>query len=96
MTARLLSPAHREFEEAVLYYESRPDGLGAEFVDEFDRSIAAILEAPSRWPQVAKEMRKYRMRRFEYGIIYGVQGEEVVVAAVAHPSRQSDYWVDRI
>jgi mRNA-degrading endonuclease RelE of RelBE toxin-antitoxin system len=41
-------------------------------------------------------MRKYRMRRFEYGIIYGVQGEEVVVAAVAHPSRQSDYWVDRI
>jgi hypothetical protein len=28
----------------------------------------------------------YRMKRFEFGIMYGIHGDEVVLAAVAHPS----------
>lgn len=95
MKPRLLSPANRELEEAIHYYESRRDGLGLEFANEFDRAIEAILASPLTWPQVDNGLRKYRLRRFEYGIIYGVVEDEVVVVAVTHPSRHPDYWVDR-
>jgi plasmid stabilization system protein ParE len=96
MIVRLLSPALRELEEATLYYESRREGLGAEFADEFDRSIAAILDAPTRWPASDKQTRRYRMDRFQYSIFCGLHGDEIVIVAVSHPSRQTNYWVDRI
>jgi hypothetical protein len=96
MTVRILSPALRELAEATSYYESRRGGLGDEFADEFERSLHAILDAPSRWPASAKNTRRYRMDRFQYSIFYGVLFEEVVVVAVSHPSRQPDYWLDRI
>ena len=96
MRARLVAAANRELEQAIFYYESRRDGLGVEFADEFDRSVAAILARPLTWPAAGHDTRRYRMNRFNYGIIYAVHGDEVVILAVAHPSRAQEYWADRI
>jgi plasmid stabilization system protein ParE len=96
MTVRLLSPAQRELEQAILYLESQQPGLGLEFAEEFDRAVAVIEANPRTWPQASKNTHRYRMNRFEYGIIYAVHGDEAVVVAISHPSRQPDYWVDRI
>lgn len=96
MTARLLSPAQRELEQAILYLEAQRPGLGLEFAEEFDRAIAAIEANPKTWPEASRNTRRYRMKRFEYGIYYAVQGDEAVIVAISHASRQPDYWIDRI
>ena len=96
MTVRLLSPAQRELEQAIFYLEAQRQGLGSDFAAEFDRAVAAIEANPNRWPQSSRDTRRYRIRRFEYGVYYAVQGHEAVVVAVSHPSRRPEYWVDRI
>jgi plasmid stabilization system protein ParE len=95
-TIRLLSPAHRELEQAILYYEARQPGVGRQFADEFDRAIDAILESPTRWPQYSTHSRRYRMHRFEFGIYYSVETTEIVISVIAHPSRDTASFADRL
>jgi plasmid stabilization system protein ParE len=95
-TLRLLSPAERELEQAMLYFEQQRPGLGLEFADEFDRAVAMILENPLRWPRSSDHAHRYRMHRFEFGIHYFVEPTEIVIAVVAHPSRDPASWSGRL
>jgi toxin ParE1/3/4 len=62
--------AEAELIEAARYYERRVATLGAQFVDEADRSVAKILEAPDRWRIIEAGVRSYSMQRFPYAIYY--------------------------
>jgi plasmid stabilization system protein ParE len=95
-TVRLLSPANRELEQAILYYEAQRVGLGREFADEFDRAVSVILENPMRWPQSSRHTHRYRMHRFAYAIHYFVEPAEVVIAVIAHPRRNPTSFGDRL
>jgi hypothetical protein len=35
------------------------------------------------------------LTRFPYGVIYGLEGDTIIVVAVAHLHRQPRYWADR-
>ncbi len=51
------------------------------------------------WPNTAareSKFRRCRLARFPYGLIYGVDGETLVVVAVAHLHGRPRYWIDRI
>jgi len=41
--------AEAEVVAAARFYEQKLNGLGTQFLDEFDQGIALILEAPTRW-----------------------------------------------
>ena len=45
---------------------------------------------------MAEGLRRVQMRRFPYGLIYGVQPGLLVIVAVAHLHREPTYWVDRV
>jgi hypothetical protein len=36
------------------------------------------------------------MARFPYGLIYSIDGDTVVIVAVAHLHRRPRFWIDRI
>ena len=59
-----------ELEEIRDYYESKSDGLGQEFVSEFERQVLKIAEMPSRWMIVRDDLRRALMRRFPYVIFF--------------------------
>lgn len=88
--------AEAELIEAARYYESKISGLGLRFLAEFDMAISAIEEAPTRWPIIESDLRRYLMRRFPYGIYYRAEGEEWRILAVKHHSRHPDYWRHRL
>lgn len=44
-----LAPAQTEFAEIVVYYNAQREGLGDEFVEEVQRTIARIIEYPEAW-----------------------------------------------
>ena len=46
------------------YYESRSPGLGTAFLDEFERQVSRLLEAPERWMMIEHQIRRCLMRRF--------------------------------
>ncbi|TMA93261.1 MAG: type II toxin-antitoxin system RelE/ParE family toxin [Deltaproteobacteria bacterium] len=46
--------------------------------------------------QIEPEIRRCLIARFPYGLIYGIDGDTIVVVAVAHLHRRPRYWIDRI
>jgi hypothetical protein len=36
------------------------------------------------------------LKRFPYGIVYQIRGDEISIVAVAHLHRQPGYWSERL
>jgi plasmid stabilization system protein ParE len=87
--------AEAEVVAAARFYAQRVGGLGAEFLDEFDASIAVLLHAPDRWRIIKGDKRRYLMQRFPYGIYFRIVGEDVRILVVKHHSQHPDYGMKR-
>jgi plasmid stabilization system protein ParE len=96
VTYRFLSPARQEMAEAVEYYERAAPGLGLEFLDEIERTVSRILLHPEAWTRVAEHHRRCRMRRFPYGLLYTLEQDVVIIAAVMNLRRHPDTWKKRL
>ncbi len=96
MKLRFLILAQRELDDAVAWYNEQAAELGQEFLDELDRVVRRAVTFPMSCPEIEPGVRRCLLARFPYGLIYGVDGETLVVVAVAHLHREPRYWVDRI
>ena len=88
--------ADAEVIESARYYNSRQGGLGGRFLVMVDKAVDSILEDPTRLPLVDDEVRRCPVDQFPYSIVFAVVGDTVIVIAVAHHSRDPDYWKGRI
>jgi plasmid stabilization system protein ParE len=95
MNVRFLSLAYQELDDAVSWYNQQADGLGQEFLDELDRAVRRAAAFPLSCPEIDPGLRKCLLARFPYGVVYGLEGDTIVVVAVAHSHRQPRYWADR-
>ena len=95
MKVSFLIPAQSELDDAVVWYNRQAAGLGREFLDELDRAVRRAVAFPMSYPEIEPGIRRCRLARFPYGLIYGVDGEILVVVAVAHLHRLPRYWIDR-
>jgi hypothetical protein len=96
MDVVFLAPAQAEFAEAVVYYNSQHDGLGEEFAEEVQHTIARIIEYPEAWSLLSRRTRRCPTNRFPYGIIYQVRGGTLLIIAVMHLHRAPDAWRSRL
>ena len=96
MKLRFLILAQRELDDAVAWYNEQTAGLGQEFLDELDRVVRRAVTFPMSCPEIEPGVRRCLLARFPYGLIYGVDGDTLVVVAVAHLHRAPRYWVDRV
>ncbi len=96
MIARSFHPdAAREFEEAALFYESRVAGLGKSFLSEVERTVALIQQYPDAGAILGHNLRRVRVDRFPYSIVYQRSVDAIVVIALAHHRRRPGYWRGR-
>lgn len=84
---RLKSPADLDYLQAVEFFEERQPGLGQEFDVELLALFDRIQENPELFQKETELVRKARMPRFKYRIYFRVEGEEIGVLAIWHPSR---------
>jgi len=96
MKVRFLTPAQSELDDAVAWYNEQSSGLGFEFLDELDRLVRRSLAFPLSCPEIEPGLRRGLLARFPFGLLYGLDGETIVVVAVAHLHREPRYWADRI
>ena len=89
-----------EVVEIAAWYDSRVEGLGDRFVEEFLSVLDKLAVNPflhcRRHPR--KNIRWRYPRSFPYRIIYEVDEQErsVVVAAVIHAAREERQWKRRV
>ena len=93
---RLLDVAQLELHEAWRWYETQAPGLGARLLQEIREARERILNFPEAWPSLGDGVRRCRLKRFPYGLIYVVLDDEILILAVAHHHREPDYWRKRL
>ena len=96
MKVNFLAVAQREVDDAVEWYNQQAPGLGREFLDELDRAVRRAATFPMVGAEIEPGVRRCLIARFPYGLLYGLDGETLVVLAVAHLHREPRYWAGRI
>jgi toxin ParE1/3/4 len=94
---RILPEAEEELAEAAAWYEEKRTGLGIELIAVVDRAFEEIADAPLSWG-LWRDDRPYRRKvlaHFPYLIFFRVEGDTVVVMAIAHAKRRPGYWAER-
>ena len=94
---RIAAPATQELAEAVRWYETQRQGLGAELLDAVTRTADLIQAHPELGASVTSDDRARRLpvRRFPYQLVYLLRDSEIVIIAVAHTKRRPGYWQGR-
>ena len=96
MRIELHPAARREFVLAVDWYYSeagRPTAV--RFLDGFEQLQTLIGQNPKVGIQGKAGSRRFLLRHFPYTVVYRIRGEVIQIVALAHHSRQPDYWSGR-
>lgn len=98
MTHWIHPEAEAELEEAAVYYaENVSRALAEEFVDEYERVVALLIENQQAGPHGDYGMRLYHLNVFPYTVIYEEDpGAGPQLYAVAPQAREPGYWRTRL
>jgi hypothetical protein len=96
VNVRFLDIAEIELDEAIHWYNLQAQGLGDAFLVEVLTGVQRITLYPEAWHSLGEGIRRCRLTRFPYGLVYSVDEKDILVLAVAHLHRQPDYWRDRL
>jgi len=89
--------AEAEFLESVGFYESKVKGLGSAFIDEFEALVNLLCESPEQGKiERQPNIRRARLQRFPFSIIYRQGQSAIQLLAVAHDRRRPQYWLRRL
>jgi hypothetical protein len=69
---RFLQIAEIELDEAMQWYESQAPGLGEAFLIEVLSAVHRISLYPEAWHPLDEQVRRCRLNRFPFGLIYTV------------------------
>ncbi len=86
----LKSPADLDYLQALEWYEERRPGLGQEFDAELLALFERIKQNPELFQKETAVVCKARMPHFKYRIYFTVEGDEIGVLAIWHPSRNPE------
>lgn len=88
--------ARKEAAAVVAYYARINQQLGSDFLIELESTINRIVSMPEAWTKHVGGTRRCFMRRFPYGVVYGIESEAIHIVAIGHLHRKPDYWLNRI
>lgn len=86
-----------EVDEAVDWYEEQSTGLGDDFFAKLKEALAQIEARPesfSFW-LASKSIRRVKLARFPYDVLYEIRPEGVRVLCLRHEKRHPRYGVGR-
>jgi hypothetical protein len=96
VTVRFLEVAEIELDDAIRWYGAQAPGLGDAFLIEVMTAADRVERHPEAWHPLEQGLRRCRLPRFPYGLIYTVEERDIIVLALAHLHRKPDYWRDRL
>jgi toxin ParE1/3/4 len=87
--------ARREFLGALLFYKTVNAPVGRRFRHLVEENTRLIASRPKLYSLREGGYRRVNLRGFPYYLPYIIRGETVWILAVAHGSREPEYWIDR-
>lgn len=89
--------AESELGDAAVYYATHASRAIAEaFLAEYERVRDLLIENQERGPHADGGMRIYHFDRFPYTVVYAEDERDgPQIFAIAHQSREPQYWIHR-
>ena len=82
--------AEDEILDTFLFYESRRPALGARFLTSLAATLDRLAKHPESSPLVYGRIRRARLLRFPYSVLYTVRGEALRLLALMHDRRRPE------
>jgi plasmid stabilization system protein ParE len=90
-----LPAADQDYQEAFHWYLKRSPRAALDFEEAVEQGLREISETPDRWPLLDERHRFHLLKRYPYYLVYRIDGEQVLIVAVAHGRRRLGYWKGR-
>jgi plasmid stabilization system protein ParE len=91
----LHAAAEAEYEAALSWYVQRSPRAAARFEAEVEHAIGFIATFPEACPLCDDRHRYCALRRYPYGLVYRLDGNQVRVVAVPHSRQLPGFWAGR-
>lgn len=85
--------AERDLTNTYLWYEEQSPGLGVDFIRSVDACLSSLERFPLASPRIHKRVRRMFLRRFPYGVFYAIHKQHIIVLAVFHFRRDTEYLI---
>jgi len=89
-----------ELQEAARIYEEQRSGRGARFLARVQATARQIASAPLSFPRetlvLRPMMRRAKVPRFPYAIVYYILRGEPIIVAYVHGKRAPGHWRARL
>ena len=96
MIVRLDSAADTELSTAAAYLDIQKVGVGDRFIAAVVLAGAQLQAFPNSGQKLGRDVRRIIIKHFPYQLIYRVEGDEIVIYAVAHQKQRPGYWRKRV
>jgi len=98
---RILQEAAEELDAAAAYLERERPGYALVFLEAYEEKLGQLARFPETGPLIANAPGGYPLRafligKFPYSIIAGSIDDVVTIVAIAHTSREPNYWHSRV
>jgi toxin ParE1/3/4 len=88
--------ARSDLREGKSFYRRRSPLAALAFAREIERAVERIMEAPMRYAMGEHGTRELVLPwRFPYTVVYKASAEQIVIVAIAHQSKEPEYWHHR-
>jgi hypothetical protein len=74
--------------ETTAWYNNEQPGLGDEFIEDFERTLAFITSQPTMYQQVSVTFRQAVLKRFPFSIYYSFEDGHIYILACLHNARE--------
>ena len=96
MRVKFHPEARSDLREGKAFYRNRSPLAALAFANEVQTAISRIREAPYRYAEEEFGTHVFSFPwRFPYSLVYKVREAEIVIVAVAHHSKEPNYWHHR-
>jgi toxin ParE1/3/4 len=83
----LTAAARKDIAEAQDWCRRESAALAASFRAELDRQMGRIVDRPALFPFARADVRRAKLRRFPYSVLFRVMPDGIYVIACFHSSR---------
>jgi len=87
--------AELELKETLDWYNLQRENLGNAFLSEVEKLLALIQQNPGLFAQIRKDVRKARLKRFPFIIVYSINRDTIEIYPFFHNSRNPLIWQGR-
>ena len=87
-----LPEADMDLDDASEWYERRGEGLGNDFRRAVGQVVDTIGLYPNIHPVLYGRVRRARIGRFPYSVIYAARGDRITILGIFHNRRDTRLW----